>query len=169
MLIDAVFNSPLDDGIDLLPQAAGVYGMWNRATLMWNVGQSKNIHARCVSHRFHLRAGSAGNMRIRRDAQRHGADTFFFMTLELAHSDVGLARVRQLNRLEAWWVVQLKAHDERYGYNAEAGGLRTKGARLRDRERKLIRPNSGKYELLPSVDIYDPINPDFLLSWQPGN
>ena len=167
-VIDAVFNSPLDDGIELLPQAAGIYGMWNRATLMWNVGQSENIHARCLSHRFQMRAGNAGNQRIRRDVDRYGADSFFFMALELAASEVGVARVRELNRLEAWWVVQLKAHDERYGYNAEAGGLRTKGARFRDRERKLMRCSSGKYELLPGVNLYDPIDMTLLSTWNPG-
>ena len=168
-IIDTIFDSPLDDGIDLLPKAAGIYGMWNRTTLMWNVGQSKNIRARCLSHRFHMRAGTASNLRIRLDVNRHGSDPFFFMALELARSDVGIAKVRQLNRLEAWWVVQLKAHDERYGYNAEAGGFRTKASRFRDRERKLMRNNSRRYELMPGVNFYDAINISLLSSWSPGD
>ncbi|MDQ5879095.1 MAG: hypothetical protein QG638_1830, partial [Pseudomonadota bacterium] len=47
----------------------------------------------------------------------------------------------------------LQAHDERYGYVSEAGHCRTSGARFRDRERKLVRPGSGKYMFLDGVDI----------------
>ena len=160
--IDAIFSSPLDNGIDLLPRAAGVYGMWNRATRMWNVGQSADVHKRCLGHAKQLQARKASNHRIQRDIDRHGADAFFYMVLELAIETDPKTRQRELNQLEIWWVVQLRAHDERFGYNAEEGGLRTKGARLRDRERKLMRLNSRKYELLPWVDMYDPIHPGFL-------
>ena len=167
--IDTVFNSRLVDGIDNLPPAAGIYGMWNRVTQLWNIGQSANIKSRCVGHRLQMQAGSANNLRIRRDVERHGANAFFFMVLELATAPEGRARLRELNQLETWWAVQLKAHDEQFGYNAEAGGLRTKGARLRDRERKLMRCNSGKYELLPWVDFHDPIHPVLLASWVAGS
>ena len=167
--IDAIFRSPLVDGIDHLPAAAGVYGMWNRVTRMWNIGQSANIKSRCVGHRRLMLAGNASNKRIRRDVERHGASAFFFMVLELSIAAGGRARERELNQLETWWAVQLKAHDEQFGYNADAGGLRTKGARLRDRERKLMRFNSGKYELLPWVDFHDPIHPLFLASWISGS
>lgn len=167
--IDAIFCSPLVDGIDHLPAAAGVYGMWNRVTRMWNVGQSVDIKSRCVGHRHLMLAGKASNMRVRRDVELHGASAFFFMVLELTTAASGRARERQLNQLETWWAVQLKAHDEQFGYNADAGGLRTKGARLRDRERKLMRFNSGKYELLPWVNLYDPIHPILLNSWIPSS
>lgn len=167
--IDAIFKSPLVDGIDHLPAAAGVYGMWNRVTNMWNVGQSVNIKSRCVGHRHLMLAGKASNIRIRRDVKRHGANAFFFMVLELAVAAGDGARERQLNQLETWWVVQLQAHDERYGYNLEAGGYRTLGAQFRDRERKLMRRNSSKYCLLPWVDMYDPINIAMLASWLPGS
>ena len=167
--IDAIFSSPLDNGIDLLPRAAGVYGMWNRATRMWNVGQSADVHKRCLGHAKQLQARKASNHRIQRDIDRHGADAFFYMVLELAIETDPKTRQRELNQLEIWWVVQLRAHDERFGYNADAGGLRTRGARFRDRERKLMRLNSGKYELLPGVDPYDPIKPELLASWIPGS
>ena len=117
--IDAIFKSPLVDGIDHLPTAAGVCGMWN-------VGQSVNIKSMCVGHRHLMLAGKASNMRIRRDVKRHGASAFFFMVLELAVAAGDGARERQLNQLETWWALQLKAHDEQFGYNADAGGVRTK-------------------------------------------
>ena len=65
-------------------------------------------------------------------------------------------------------MVQFRSLDERYGYNFEGAHQRTKSARFRDRERKLMRPNSGKYVFLPGVMEYDPINPELLSAWVPG-
>ena len=164
----AAFDAPLVDGISFLPKRPGIYGMWNRAARLWNIGQSANIHQRCSLHRAELRAGNAANMRMRRDAQRYGANTFFYCVLELVTA-AGADLAYELMRRELWWVRQLQAHDERYGYNLDAGGYRTRGAAFRDRERKLMRPNSGKYCLLPWVDMYDPINATLLASWVPGS
>lgn len=165
----AVFDVPLVDGISLLPKKPGIYGMWNRAARLWNIGQSANIHQRCCLHRAELRAGNAANMRIRRDVQRHGANAFFYCALELVTVAAGADLAHELRRRELWWARQFQAHDERYGYNLDAGGYRTRGAALRDRERKLMRLNSSKYRLLPWVDMYDPISTALLASWVPGS
>lgn len=166
---EAAFATPLADGIALLPKIPGVYGMWNRTTRMWNIGQSENIRQRCSLHRSHMRAGNADNMRIDRDVKRHGAHTFVYCALEHVTVPAGGNLKYKLNQRELWWVVQLQAHDERYGYNLEAGGYRTLGAQFRDRERKLMRRNSDKYCLLPWVDMYDPINMVMLASWVRGS
>lgn len=167
-ILNKAFTLPMTDGIDLLPRKPGIYGMWNRATRLWNVGQSDNIYTRCLGHRSQIKAGAAANMRIRRDALLSGADSFFYLTLELV-AEGSKTLQRDLKLLEVWWAVQLQAHDERYGYNAEAGGHRTPAARFRDRERKLMRRNSEKYQLLPGTDLYQPINPVLLSSWVPGS
>ena len=166
---DAVFKLIPGDGIEFLPKGPGIYAMWNRINRMWNIGQSKNIHQRCVLHRNQLQQGTADNMRIRRDVQVHGADAFFFMVLERVDLTATENLQRELNQLEVWWVVQLQAHVEHRGYNFEAGGCRTSGARFRDRERKLMRRNSDKYCLLPHVDMYDAIDPGLLASWVTGS
>jgi hypothetical protein len=167
--IDDVFKTPPGDGIASLPKGAGIYGMWNRVTRLWNIGQSENIQRRCLLHRSQLRAGTAGNLRIRRDVENHGADTFFFLVLKEVTVTPGVNLKHQLNQLEVWWVLQFQAHDERYGYNSEAGRCRTMGSRFRDREKKLMRYNSDKYRLLPGVDLCDPINHLLLASWVPGS
>jgi hypothetical protein len=169
MFSDAVFATPFVDGVALLPKSPGVYGMWNRIARMWNIGQSENMHQRCSLHRSHMRAGSADNMRVGRDVKSHGAHAFFYYVLELVTVPAEGNLKFELNQRELWWVVQLQAHDERYGYNLEAGGYRTLGARFRDRERKLMRRNSGKYCLLPWVEMYAPINMVMLASWVPGS
>jgi hypothetical protein len=167
--IDAVFRTPPVDGIDSLPKTHGIYAMLNRVTRMVNIGQAENIRRRCAMHRSQLRAGTAPNLRMRRDALRHGADAFLYITLELLEIGAQTNVKRELNKLELWWVVQFQAHVEQFGYVSEAGHCRTRGSRLRDREGKLMRPNSQKYELLPGVDICDPIHPGLLESWVPGS
>ena len=167
--MDDVFKTPPSDGIACLPKGPGIYGMWNRVTRLWNIGQSENIRLRCQLHRSQLRLGAAGNMRIRRDVEKHGADAFFFFALEVVTDASGMALKHKLNHSEVWWVLQFQAHDERYGYVGEAGRIRTMGSRLRDREKKLMRYNSNKYQLLPGVDLYDPIHPLLLASWVPGS
>lgn len=164
-----VFQTPPVDGIALLPKGPGIYGMLNRATRLWNIGQSENIFHRCQLHRSQLRAGTAGNLRIRRDVEKHGADTFFFFALEEVTVTPGVNLKDKLDRRELWWVLQFQAHDERHGYNAEAGRCRTLGSRFRDRETKLMRYNSDKYRLLPGIDLSDPINHVLLASWVPGS
>src|SRR5665647_93242 len=166
--IDAVFRTPPSDGINFLPKKAGIYAMLNRVTRMVNIGQARNLRWRCALHRSQLRAGTETNLRMRRDAKRYGADVYFYYVLEVLEIGPDTNVKRELNKLEIWWAVQLQAHDERYGYISEAGHHRTRGARFRDRERKLMRRNSEKYELLPGVDMYDPIDPVLLASWVPG-
>ena len=166
---DDVFQTGLVDGIAQLPSEPGVYVMFNRVTRKVNVGQSKNVKRRCVLHRTQLRAGTAANMRMRHDAQRYGGDVWFYFTLALVDVTEHMNIARVLDRLEVYWVTQLQANNEAHGYVSEAGHHRTLGARFRDRERKLLRRNSEKYELLPGVDIDDPINPMLLAAWAPGS
>ena len=168
-MISSVFDTPSVDGIDLLPKSPGVYGMWNRTTRMWNIGQTKNLRQRCSQHRSGMKAGSADNMRVDRDVKIHGAHCFVYCVLEHVTVPARGNLKYELNRRELWWVVQFQAHDERYGYNLEAGGYRTRGAQFRDRERKLMRSNSRKYYLLPWVEMYAPINMVLLASWVPGS
>jgi group I intron endonuclease len=165
----AVFATPFVDGVALLPKSPGVYGMLNRATRMWNIGQSKNMRQRCCQHRSGMKVGVADNMRVERDVKIHGVHTFFYCILEHVSVPGGDNLKDELNQRELWWVVQFQALDERYGYNLEAGGYRTLGARFRDRERKLMRRNSGKYCLLPWVEMYAPINMTMLASWVLGS
>lgn len=108
-------------------------------------------------------------MRMRRDAERFGADVYFYHALILLEVSENMNIDAELNMLEVRWAVQLQVHIEQYGYISSAGGYITRGARFRDRERKLMRPNSRKYQLLPGVDLYDPIHPALLAAWVPGS
>jgi group I intron endonuclease len=165
---DTVFMQPKVDGIDFLPDSAGLYCIMNRINGRRYVGQSKNIFKRCQQHRNELIRGTEANMLLRRDAKIHGVDAFFFFGIRI-DGIADSARPSQLNKIEFWFSVQLGTHDERQGYNLEAGHHRTQASRFRERERKLLRRNSGKYQLLPGVDLYDPIHTELLTTWVPGS
>lgn len=166
---DSVFLAPLVDGIEFLPSSPGLYCIVNRCNGKRYVGQARtNLRQRCLQHRSELRRGLASNMLLRRDAALHGVDAFFFFELRL-NSMTNTPSQSQMNKIEIWFSVQLRSHDEQHGYNLEVGHHRTRAALFRDRERKLMRRNSEKYQLLPGVDPYDGINPVLLASWIPGS
>jgi hypothetical protein len=166
---DDVFLQPLVDGIDFLPDSSGIYCIVNRVNGRRYVGQAtKSIRKRCVMHRHELRGCRTSNELLRRDVAVHGADAFFFFAPRI--DGIGITGMSlRLDPLEIWFAVQLGATDESHGYVLEAGHHPTRSTRFRDRERKLMRRNSSKYELLAGVDLFDPIKPAILDSWVPGS
>ena len=166
---DRLFDESPVDGVDFLPRSPGVYCIQNRVNGRRYVGLAgTDIHWRCLLHRAELRKGISSNMLMRRDVALHSADAFFFYALQFDGAS-GHARLADLERAELWFMVQFRSHDETFGYNFEAVHQRTRAARFRDRERKLMRPNSLKYAFLPGVSEFDAINRELLTSWVPGS
>jgi hypothetical protein len=164
---DVVFNTPPSDGINHLPRSPVIYCLLNRLNGRRLVGQSRNGYARGLLYRSQMKRGTVTNFRLRRDVAQYGYGAFFMFVLD--HCDPGL-KSHKMDSLEVWWTVQLQSHIEASGYNSEAGHVRTRASRFRDRERKLIKsPAGSKYCLLPDVDLYDPVDPDLLWSWLPGS
>jgi hypothetical protein len=156
-----------DDGIHLLPNQAGIYGILNRCNGRRWVGLAgTSIRARALAHRRFFRSPSGPEVPILRDLRLHGPNAFIFLVLELRPDDKDSNHRAVLKARELWWAQQLLTLDERTGYNLEAGGLRSPASRFREQERKLMRSNSGRYELLPGVDPSNPINSGLLESWQ---
>jgi hypothetical protein len=164
---DAVFSQAQVDGIAFLPALRGIYCVVNRVNGRRYVGQSNNIQKRCLAHRAELRRGDCSNELMRRDVVLHGAGAFFFFALRL-DAIANVDRRLHLNNIEIWFGVQLCSIDERVGYNLELGSHPTTATRIRNQETKLMRRNSGKYALLPNVNLYDPIHPRILETWGPG-
>lgn len=156
----------LHDGVDLLPDLPGIYAIFNRVTGRRAVGMaSRSIRTRAMQHRRSFLSLTGCSAPIARDLAAHGADAFIFLALEICPRDSQRSRRVVLRARELWWAEQLLTLDERSGYNLEAGGVRSRASRLRDLERKFLRSNSRRYELLPAVCIDDPVNPEFLRTW----
>ena len=166
---DRVFDAPTVDSIDFLLRCPGIYAIENRINGKRYGGLATvDVHWRCVLHRTELRRGTPANMPLRREVAIHGADAVFFFALNIAEGDDRL-KPADLEGAELWFMIQFRSHDERFGYNFEAVHQRTRAARFRDRERKLMRRNSLKYAFLPGVSEFDPINRELLGSWVPGS
>lgn len=152
------------DGLDSTPRLPGIYVVINRLTGRGYVGSAQNLRARCRGHLSTLRRGYTTNGLMRRDLQLHGAEHFDCVVLETFPSLEAAGGKEGLVISENEWIVRLGTHRESLGYNALLYGQWTKGASLRDRERKL-KHNDRSYCLLHSVDLYDPIADVLLDSW----
>lgn len=155
----------LTDGVDLLPTKPGVYVIMNRRNGRCYVGSAENLRTRGQTHRSEMSRCMSGNMLLRRDVIRCGAESFFIFTTEVVDSMAEAKRQGGLGAMELHWIVQFRSHDEARGYNCMMAGAWTPAARFRDRERKLLR--RGSYALIDSVDLYDPIDALMLDSWAP--
>lgn len=149
------------DGLDQIPRVPGVYAIVNRYTRRVYVGCGESIRGRCYSHLRAMKQALVPNGRMRRDLQLYGLEHFFSVALECGDALEANGGKSCLGAREYAWIVHLDAHREMTGYNLYLGSEFTKGAKLRDRERKLLRRCRG-YTLLDGVDINDPI-PDILL------
>lgn len=160
------FDATPGDGIDELPDVPGVYCILNRVSGHRYVGCTvKSMQKRAREHRSEMRRGMSSNMLMRKHLQLHGQGVFFFFALQECPDDGEKTWSGRLHGSEFWWVLHLASHDERYGYNAEAGHIRTPAALFRESERRMMRGNYPSYELLPGVDRYDPIHPNLLATW----
>ncbi len=149
-------------GLDNIPRLPGIYVVINRFTGRGYVGSAKNLRARCPGHINSLRRGYSASGRIRRDLMLYGAEHFDCVVLETFPTLEAAGDTEGLRASENEWIEKLGTHRESTGYNSMLHREWTKGAALRDRERKLSRRN--RY-FLDGVDIYDPISDVLLDSW----
>lgn len=176
--LDRIFGSYLEyvmnvfcidrDGKEL-PDLAGIYMLENRRTLHRMVGQASNLKRRVAEHLRQLKARTHVNCRLKAHVEEFGSDAFLVKVLEVVPEKTEVALKTHLGRRELWWALTMRTLDERYGYNLVAGGVWSPAARFRNRERKLMRHNSGKYLMLPGVDHQAAIHPELLASWIRGN
>jgi hypothetical protein len=153
------------DGVDELPTKPGVYVIMNRLNGRCYVGAAKNLRTRGLSHRSEMRRGYSGNMLLRRDVVKYGAENFFVFAAAVVESMQEADQQGGLVAMELRWIVQFRSYDEKRGYNCMMAGCWTPAARFRDRERKLLR--RGNYVLMKGVDLYDPIDAQMLGGWSP--
>lgn len=157
---------PARDGWDqVTSQSAGVYVIMNWVNGRCYVGSSLKLRARMLQHCSDMADGLSNSGSLRRDMNHMGADSFWVFPVVMLSPDHPRLN-HALGILEQEWISHLQADEEALGYNQISNGWRTHGARMRDTERKYMR--RGNYALLPSVDLYDPINRSILATWVPS-
>lgn len=161
------YLEPLVDGINYLPATPGIYVIMNRITKRCYVGMATNLRTRCSLHKNSFLNGTSYNMLLRRDAAIHGGDAYFFFATVKFDSIEHAEKSGGLEGYEIQQMLLFCSHNEEHGFNCKIGGAWTRAARLRDRERKLMRRNN--YILLDGVDLYDPIDKHVLETWLPGS
>lgn len=151
------------NGIHLLPPKSGIYTIINIVNRRCYVGYAINVRKRCQTHLSLILQGRSNNGVLEREIKIHGAAAFAFLCPQTIESLDNTQLVRDLKSAEVDWILRLQSHIEGRGYNSIVGNQWTKGAKLRDRERKLIRHKS--YSLLDGVDLYDPISEKLVESY----
>lgn len=163
-LFELPFNLDANrNGINLLPLGPGIYIIINIVNRRCYVGYSINVRKRCQSHFSSFLRGYSTNGVFEKDFKIHGAAAFVFLCPQTFSAPDDNNLRRSLRSAEVDWILRLQSHIEGRGYNSSLGNRFAKGAKLRDRERKLLRHNS--YSLLNGVDLYDPINEKFVESY----
>lgn len=157
---------PASNGVEFLPKRPGIYVIFNTVTRRSYVGYAKDLARRCSSHAKSLETGYILNGLLRRDNFLHGPATFIFYAPLIFSSYEEAGGREGLEFHEYEWMLRLISHEECHGYNFMLLGSWTRAARFRDHERKRLRGRAS-YCLLDGVDLYDPINPELVRTWEP--
>ena len=96
----------------------GIYGIHNKATGKWYVGQAQNIKKRtsiekaCMNRHGRLHY-DGNNHRLEKELKEHGLESFEFIVLEQCVGE-------RLNERETYWIEKLDSYQN--GYNLTKGG-----------------------------------------------
>ena len=91
----------------------GIYGIHNKITDKWYIGQSQDIEKRWAAHRWGLSHGKGESVHLLRAWRKYGATAFEWVVLEKC-------RVEELDAKEIAWIK--KKDSIRNGYNQTSGG-----------------------------------------------
>lgn len=98
--------------------ASGIYGIQNKITFQWYIGQSRRISSRFRCHKRKLISSTHHNSHLQSAFSKYGGDAFLFIVLETSDGD--------LDQLERYWIAALHSNHPSFGYNKESGGSSNK-------------------------------------------
>lgn len=110
----------------------GIYGIQNKLTGKWYVGQSQHIEKRFATHRKNLAMGTHQNQHLQKAFDKYGQENFEFQILEVCD-------VKLLNDLEVEWIK--KKDSKENGYNLTLGGDGVRGYKFSDEVKAIISRN----------------------------
>lgn len=93
-----------------------IYGIYNRSSGKWYVGQTANFRNRMSCHLSGLRKRAHRNSYLQRSFDVHGESSFEFVILEEVPDRA------ERNVSEVVWIDFFRSHERAFGYNLESGG-----------------------------------------------
>jgi group I intron endonuclease len=106
-----------------------IYGIYNRKSGKWYIGQTNNFRKRKNNHLQRLAKGTHRNMHLLHSYKKHGPAELEFTILEEVR-DQGARNIA-----EVVWIQFFSSQDKRLGYNLESGGNAGKSVSPEVRER----------------------------------
>lgn len=113
----------------------GIYIVTNQVTGKWYVGKTGNtVWDRWTDHKSNARRNAKGY--LYRSMRKYGEDQFLVDTVAEVTTE------EEANNLERIWILLLRSHEEKFGYNLTLGG---DGVRMNEATKKVIsRVNKGR-------------------------
>jgi group I intron endonuclease len=97
---------------------SGIYAIWNKISGRFYVGSAADIDGRWATHRNLLRSGRHHSIKLQRSWNKHGAEAFEWLIVEMAGPD-------RLIEREQHWMDHYGSADPRRGFNiAKTAGSR---------------------------------------------
>lgn len=109
----------------------GIYGIKNRASGKWYIGQSIQIEIRLRHHLTSLRRSDHPNAYLLRAYKKYGEEQFEFVLLESTTREL-------LGEREKYWITFYQSLSDDNGYNLETGGNLNKEVSLARRIRSSL-------------------------------
>lgn len=125
------------------------------------IGYTENYKSRMSQHISGLKNNRHENRLLQNDVTLYGIDAFTFVAIACATNKY------DAKRLEHLIILEFGTLHRDYGYNKSTYLGWSPEGKLRDCERKLLRKRY-RYELLPGVDLDDPINMCLVCTFKPN-
>jgi group I intron endonuclease len=103
-------------GPSFIPQkTVGIYGLRNKVTGKWYIGQSVNLRHRRSAHFSKLRRNSHRSQHLQSAFNKYGQDAFAFCVLAVCPKEL-------LDSQERYWILRFNCTNPNFGYNSDTGG-----------------------------------------------
>lgn len=119
---------------------SGIYEIFNKVSGKRYVGSASDIAKRWHAHRKKLHLGTHHSPKLQNSWDKHGADKFEFITLELVHDK------SKLTEREQFWIDHFNAVDNGYNIDPVAGSSRgvARGPQPDEVRRKISEAQKGR-------------------------
>jgi len=119
-------------------KSTGIYGIFNKCSGAWYIGQSIDIEKRWSQHKIDLKSNTHDNPRLQRSWNVHGQSSFEFVVVE-AHDEYDETYITER---ELFWILKVGYPDRSKCFNLREAGA--KGKLSEETKRKIGLSHVGK-------------------------